>query len=449
MDVQRILMRGHKSPFRVASATETLADNLIGNNVGNLVFAQAAYRLLDTSQGRVDVRKFSEFVADEVNESYDVLVVPLANAFRPSFVAELRRMTRVIRRLTIPVVVLGVGAQSNLGKGNAPGEDMAPDVKDFVSAVLDRSASMGVRGESTAEYLAGLGFGADVIDVIGCPSMFMNGPELTIDKLPGGIDRRAPISFNVSPYLHRIGPLSLQFAEQYPNLMYAAQDHLTLGLMLHGKYKAKSAPPAGTPTTLDHPLIAQNRVRFCLDPRTWMQYLSGFDFSVGTRIHGNITALLAGVPALVLAHDSRTLELARYHEIPHRLLRDRTVERADLVRWYSTADWRPTVHGHEERWQRLQQFLARNGLVHAFAEGEDPDEFNRRLAAVDFPRPVQMGGIVDWAAEFSDRRECTSLRRQVVKLNGELAESRAREFAWRRLPRQVARRLARFVPGRR
>lgn len=321
MDVQRILMRGHKSPFRVASATETLADNLIGNNVGNLVFAQAAYRLLDTSQGRVDVRKFSEFVADEVNESYDVLVVPLANAFRPSFVAELRRMTRVIRRLTIPVVVLGVGAQSNLGKGNAPGEDMAPDVKDFVSAVLDRSASMGVRGESTAEYLAGLGFGADVIDVIGCPSMFMNGPELTIDKLPGGIDRRAPISFNVSPYLHRIGPLSLQFAEQYPNLMYAAQDHLTLGLMLHGKYKAKSAPPAGTPTTLDHPLIAQNRVRFCLDPRTWMQYLSGFDFSVGTRIHGNITALLAGVPALVLAHDSRTLELARYHEIPHRLLR--------------------------------------------------------------------------------------------------------------------------------
>jgi polysaccharide pyruvyl transferase WcaK-like protein len=77
---------------------------------------------------------------------------------------------------------------------------------------------------------------------------------------------------------------------------------------------------AGAPITLDHPLIRSDRVRFFLDPTTWFEHLAQYDFSFGTRIHGNIAALLAGTPALLLAHDSRTLELAEYHEIPHRTI---------------------------------------------------------------------------------------------------------------------------------
>ncbi len=438
-------MRGHKSPFRAASARETLRQNLIGNNVGNLIFAESSFRLLNTSRSTVDLRRLTDLSADAINESYDAVVIPLANAFRASFVTELRRMTSVIQRLTVPVVVLGVGAQANLGADQRPGGDIDVDVRAFVAAVLDRSASIGVRGEVTASYLAGLGFGPDVVDVIGCPSMFMRGPHLAIKKRPEGITRTSRISLNVSPYLNRIGPLSLQFAAEYPNLIYTAQDHLTLGLMLDGRYKAKSEPPAGVPVTLDHPLIRENRVRFCLDPKVWMDHLAGVDFSVGTRIHGNIVALLAGTPALVLAHDSRTLELARYHAIPHRLLRERTVAGADLVRWYAKADWAPTVSGHAARWEHFQAFLANNGLHHVYAEGEDPAAFDRELAAVEFPAPVQMGGIEDWSEIFGYRGEIAALRKQNGSLAAQLKVSKAKEFNWRELPQKVARKVRTVV----
>ena len=89
--------------------------------------------------------------------------------------------------------------------------------------------------------------------------------------------------------------------------------------MLYGSYpkgkRMNAVAAKGAPITLDHPLIRSDRVRFFLDPKTWFDHLAQYDFSFGTRIHGNIAALLAGTPALLLAHDSRTLELAEYHEI--------------------------------------------------------------------------------------------------------------------------------------
>ena len=45
--------------------------------------------------------------AERINERYDAYVIPLANAFRPSYEPTLVRLTQLIRRLRIPVVILG------------------------------------------------------------------------------------------------------------------------------------------------------------------------------------------------------------------------------------------------------------------------------------------------------------------------------------------------------
>ena len=65
-------------------------------------------------------------------------------------------------------------------------------VRDFVSAVLDRAPSIGVRGEMTCDYLRGLGY-RDV-EVIGCPSMFLNGDRLRVEKTVPHLERDTPIS---------------------------------------------------------------------------------------------------------------------------------------------------------------------------------------------------------------------------------------------------------------
>ena len=62
----------------------------------------------------------TEELFERANSEFDVFVVPMANAFRADFVDSLDRLTDFIERLTIPVVVVGVGAQSSTGYDTKP-----------------------------------------------------------------------------------------------------------------------------------------------------------------------------------------------------------------------------------------------------------------------------------------------------------------------------------------
>ncbi len=446
----RILLRAHKSPFHSASATETVSKRLIGSNVGNLMFSHASYRLLSTSAAEITTSKFEGLDANEINENYDVAVVPLANAFRTSLIEGVRELAALFEKLTIPIVILGVGAQGPVS-GEFKSSELDAVVTRFIRAVLERSPSSGVRGELTAQYLANLGFGAEHVDVIGCPSLFMRGPEFEVVRKVESLTKYSRISLNVSPYRPLIGPISLDHAQRYPNLMYTAQDQRTLGLMLTGVFRAPYTPPDGSPTSLDHPLIRENRVRFCLDPSTWMDYLSTFDFSFGTRVHGTIAALLAGTPAVLLAHDSRTLELADYHQIPHRVLNNR-LKRADAAALYARADWGPTVSGHGERWERMTDFLAKHDLRHVYLPGESPDAFDERLAAVDFPPPVQMGMRHSLEELYEMQRRLPELNAGLKRAEAELAADRRPNTRTRgvlgKLKRRVKKAVRRLTPKR-
>ena len=174
------------------------------------------------------------------------------------------------------------------------------------------------------------------------------------------------LAINVSPYLTRMGPIVQRHVERYPDLIYIPQDIDTLELLLWGDPVADVAPDDPRPIHLDHPLFREDKVRFFLDPPPWFAFLAARDFAFGSRIHGTIAALIAGTPAVVLAHDSRTLELARYFDIPHRLLRDvdpATLDAADLL---AEADFGPLVTGHAARYARFVDFLDRHGLDHVF-----------------------------------------------------------------------------------
>lgn len=384
----KILLRSHKSPFEAAGAEDTLARNLIGNNVGNLVFAQAAHRILATSNSSVatsDLRP-SSIDAATINERYDHLVIPLANAFRPAFLDNLEHLSTLIERLRIPVVVLGVGAQASID-GTVPKSDLVDAAtRRFLRAVLDRSPSIGVRGEFTAEYLASLGFGDEHVDVIGCPSMYRSGPEFVLRE-PGELSAESKISITISPYVKQMAPIVKTHTRRYPRMIYVAQDHHTLELMVWGEYRGRGRSKE-LPIHVDHPLYTEDRIRFFLDPQTWFNHLRDFEFSFGTRIHGTIAALLAGTPSVLLSHDSRTAELAEFHQIPHQGIHEvkRDVDARDLM---AAADWGPMVKAQPGNFDTFAKFLARHGLRHAFEPGETTDAFDERLAATNLPDPVR------------------------------------------------------------
>ena len=387
---RRLLLRAPKDPFEVVTPERMLDGNRIAGNSGNLIFITAAHRLLSRPDVTIDVDRLriEPGDADRINERYDAYVIPLANAIRRSYEPQLLRMTALIRRLRIPVVILGIGAQANVRYATEPLGPIEKTVRAFASAVLDRSPSIGVRGELTHDYLAGLGFRD--LEVIGCPSLFLDGARLHVEKRVPELTSDSRIALNVSPYVAAMGPIALRHAERYPNLVYLAQDIETLELLLWGR--PHEAVPVDDPRPIHaaHPLFRTDRVRFFVDAWPWLGFLRGMDFSFGTRIHGNIAALMAGTPAVVLAHDSRTLELARYFEIPHRLMS--TVPRAvDAAELYAEADFGPLQAGHPERWATFAGFLARHGLDHAFAAGGDPDAYTARLAATAYPPAIQVG----------------------------------------------------------
>ena len=369
------------------SPEDALARNVIGTNSGNLIFIESAYKLLATTGTRIDVERRlpDPKDADRINERYDAYVIPLANAFRPEFEFHLSRLTRLIDRLRIPIVVLGVGIQADTRLSR---ERLAPierTVRSFVGAVLDRSPSIGVRGEFTHAYLESLGF-RDV-EIIGCPSMFRYGARIQVEKKVPQLDHRARLAVNATPGVPIMEELLRSHSERYPGLEYIAQDLDTLALLLWGE-KA-SATDVASESQLDAgDLFDANRVRFFVDPSPWISHLRSFAFTFGTRIHGNIAALLAGTPAYVLAHDSRSLELARYFAIPHRLITDMQggTEAGDL---YAEADYTELNVGHPARFERLVGFLRRHGLDHIYAEGQDPDAFDARLRATRFPPAVE------------------------------------------------------------
>jgi len=400
MQLARILLRAGKDPFTVVSPESSLEDypaGVFGKNVGNLVFSDSMHRILSTPDNEVLANTFlgerdgvTQPYLDNINENFDHFVVPLANAFRVSFLPNLALLTKTIQGIKIPTTVVGVGVSGG-GGSLSKGVDEVPDelkrgVKKFVNAVLDRSATIGVRGENTRTFLNGLGYGDDLVDVIGCPSLYRNGRDLVIEKRAESITKQSNFSINVSPYVGYMGDSSLYHAKKYPNMVYIPQDLETLRLLMWGKNPANFA--TRMPTHDGHPFYEQDRMRFFVDSRTWIDHLSTLDFSFGTRIHGNIAALVARTPAVVLVHDTRTQELAEFHEIPHRLVPDlpKRVDAADL---YAEADYTAFNAGHNARFENFTKFLEKNGIEHVFQEGKANPEYDARLAALQLPGPVR------------------------------------------------------------
>jgi polysaccharide pyruvyl transferase len=390
--MMRILLRAPKDPFEVVSPRATLLGNYIAENSGNLLFLEAAYRILAADGVEIvpDRLHIDPRSADRINERYDAYVIPLANAFRPSFAPALSRMTALIQRLRIPVVVLGVGAQGTVGYDWERLRSIESTVKGFASAALDRGPSIGVRGAFTQRYLNHLGF-RDV-DVIGCPSMFAYGPGLQVRRKRPSLDKDARVAITISPYVRAMGDVAAFHHARYPNLRYIAQDLATLAALVWRSAPPKSSPDDKLPIHPEHPMFLENKVRFFVDPWPWLSYLRDFDFAFGTRIHGSIAALLAGTPAYVFAHDSRTRELAEYHAIPHRLM-SAVTPTTDAAALYEEADYTPFNAAQPERFSVFAAFLERHGLGHVLAAGSERPTFDARIAATQFPGPVDAAGV--------------------------------------------------------
>ena len=280
------------------------------------------------------------------------------------------------------VVIIGAGAQAYEYGENV---SLTKGTRRFLAYVASRSVSIGVRGYYTAEILDRMGIRN--VDVIGCPSAFWrdNAPDIPWTELPSN-PRLAVHSTPLGHFRDKVSALMahgikhdatyvLQSEMWMMPLLGVEGDEILLdGDLLYYAY------PETSPVALREWLTRKLVVYFGMED--WLRQIGTYDFVYGSRFHGNMAAIQAGVPALNLPFDSRTRELCEYLNLPNVPLYafDKAMTPQALR---DAADLNLFCRTYPIKQQHYAQFLTRNGLQHCLSKVDGaPRPFNEREAAV-------------------------------------------------------------------
>lgn len=391
--MRNILIRSGISPLDTFDAAHMIVNNSIGSNVGNLVYAYTVYRTLMTENTNIVPDYYntdpSQKRADEINEKYDCYVIPLADAFRPTFIRLLRRYTKLIKKLTIPVYVIGVGLRAPFEPNLDEGFDFDKDVKEFVEAVLEKSNIIGVRGEITAKYLSKLGFREDIDHtVIGCPSMYAFGKSLKIRDTKITKDSMVCVNSSMSSPKVVLDFITRSMKE-FPNYYFIPQWLKEMKMTYLGT-PSLSKDNTNYPSNISSPVYRNNRVRYFLNVPTWLDFISKADLSFGARLHGNITATIAGTPSLIIPKDARMRELAEYHNLTS-LWWDDINENTRLEDIIEKSDFKSPEKVQEKNFNHFINFLNKNNIEHVYKESLIPNSIplDDKIAQVNLLPPFE------------------------------------------------------------
>ena len=390
--MRRILIRSGISPLDNFDAAHMILKNSIGGNVGNLVYAYSVYRTLMTKNTVItpDYYKIDHTKADEINKKYDCYIIPLADAFRKDFVPNLRKYTKLIKKLKIPVIVIGAGLRAPFEPNLKEGFSFDEDVKAFVKAVLEKSSIIGLRGQITSDYLTRLGFKEGVDHtVIGCPSMYAFGRELNIRKTK--ITKNSLVSVNSS----KLSPKNvLDFItrgmEEYPNHYFIPQWMKEFKLTYLGHPSIDDKVVHNYPTKMSDAIYQEDRVRYFLSAPKWIEFLKQVDLSFGARLHGNITATIAGTPSILITKDARMRELAEYHQLTS-ITKDDIKENTKLSDVIQQVDFHRPEKRQAENFDHYIDFLNKNNLDHIYKKKMKPKQvpLDKELKKIKLREPIK------------------------------------------------------------
>ena len=393
--MRKVLIHAGISPLDRPDMDAVFREQLFSSNSGNLLFQYSAFRAMMTEGTQADARfldrgNLTDEEIERINAEYACVVLPMANNFRRDF--HFQPLTAFVRRLRIPCVVMGIGLQAFEAAQIRDGFPFDDSVRDFVSAILDHSALLGLRGEVTAEYLQHLGFAPERhFTVTGCPSMYAAGLKLPeVRHLP--LDSDSPVCINYrkeqpAPLFEVMNRAMVDFPAY--RLVFQRIEEMFLlryGYPIHYDYRrGKDDTGLYLRKRSDPPVRNGHAIGFA-NAAVWLDFMKGMRFSFGCRIHGNIAAVLAGTPALVFSIDTRTDEICHYHCIPS-IHHSQMTPDTDLRDLYERTDFSSVHRGHEERFRHFVDFLNANGLDHIYRE---------TLTPTDPPLDKAVAGLPAW-----------------------------------------------------
>lgn len=344
-----------------------LVKNFGGNcpNWGNKLWFQGLCSEIDDGYNEIVFR--SNESIEEINSSFDLIIYPMANFFSIEFVSAAEQITNTLSQIKIPVYIISCGAQANSYDDlDMLVKDIGEPSKKFISAVYSTGGEFSLRGNFTKEFFNRLGFKSAV--VTGCPSLYQLGRNFKVGNDKVEYSQFNPV-FN-GKYKNYIKPIM-----HYCNSAYIDQDMFAMCLYdpdylsnMSFKFKLRFNHWLGIEAA---EMLANNKVKMIVDMNDWYSYLKncGFNYSFGSRIHGSIMAILAGIPATVLAIDTRTQEMAEFYDIPCVKIDSKSRFSPDNVyEKYIEADYEKFNQNYQKKYDDFEKFLRDHKIVNSVNE---------------------------------------------------------------------------------
>lgn len=329
-------------------------------NVGNRLWFQGIMSAIDTGENQYAFLSDC-MTTEKINAEYDFIILPMANIFNIKFHGYLELLAQTFSRIKIPVYVIACGAQAeNYDALDLLINKIGELSKQFIGAVYNTGGEFALRGAFTKEFFDRLGFPSAI--VTGCPSMYQLGKDFVAANPLGSKDPIVPV-FN-----GEIPPLK-ELMEYYPDSLFTDQ-----GVLWKELYFTQNDSPSFRDmiafycnySIFHAELLSKDRICLIPDMNNWWNFLkrSGFNYSFGSRIHGNIMAILSGIPATVAVIDSRTQEMADFFNIPYvNHISGHVYTPEELTTLYAQADYTKFNRTYQEKYTVFADFLTEHGIV--------------------------------------------------------------------------------------
>jgi hypothetical protein len=338
----------------------------LGQNTGNMMFTQSLLQVLrDATWG-------SFRLAPEDLEGHDAVVLAAANWVNHfddfGWLADRLELSK------LPVFLIGIGAQAS---NSAEIPNVTQGTQRLLSLVQDRSGSMSARGTFTCEVLNRYGF--KNVRPTGCPSLLLmgrDGPSPSLLREPKfdaccmhatrhGFAATDPFQTFLYRQAFNRG-IDLVLQSEIADIHYVVHHYRT-----HEPIPPKAgeivADVYGTSDSRAEAFLIRHG-RVFTQYQEWIDFMKQRSFCFGTRIHGTVAALIAGTPAALVVHDSRTVEMADIMGIPVVRWQDIPSDREiDIPRLYSRTQLKNFVAKFSGYYGNFLDYMAENALPVASA----------------------------------------------------------------------------------
>jgi hypothetical protein len=365
----KIFLMGATPRFDVEKF-DTIADRLAqtGGNTGNQLIAYGLLKPLVFDSVSWDFR----IGPQRVSEEYDLILIAAANFLFPGF--DFGGMADFIDRTKLPVAIVGLGAQS---KDYSPRIPLKPGTERLMRVVAERAPLIGVRGPFTAEVLEEMNIRN--VQIVGCPSYYMNG-DCEAVKRPHSLADKPKIAVNASRdvvghafdqgKMREVVSGLIQEAIRYDGIFVAQTEREEMILASDSgddergrALETLSSFFAGEIADSDSlKTWARDHSRVYWSVEQWLEAMRDLDLVAGTRFHGAMAALLAGTPAFVFCHDTRTREMSEFLKMPSAGIEE--VDHIDLREIYDHIELDAFNARRAELLPAYRHFLETNGLRH-------------------------------------------------------------------------------------